>query len=234
MGTPPRVVELRVHGVSGTPPHSMLGLDDPRDVRRLDRGGTDDLTGFYVARHPAKTSGPSLPADGSREAYSWGSLTSSAGGLLGWVRRALWLTLLPFAMVNVAMWSRPGLAQPGVRRWLPAVLIRTAGLLLTGLLVATACGIGVDLYAWQCFRQGVPACPALPGFLSFLGSDTFDDPGRRLAVGQAVPLLMLLGFWWLSRTTINSYEAVVAGTTDTAPAAGAPKLAITVSNRLSR
>lgn len=228
----PRVLELRVHGVSWTPPHSMLGLEHACDVHRLGKGDRDTLTGFYRAKNAEDTSGPELPDDAEREAYSWGALTSSASGLLGWLHRALWLTLLPFAMVNVAMWSRPGLNKPTLKRTVAAILVRTAGLFLTALLVATACGIGIDLVAWQCFRDGIPVCPVLPGFMNFLASDAFNDPGRRLAVGQALPLLVLVGFWWLSRTTIKRYEAYPLPAAGTSAGDGpAPTSGVVMSHR---
>lgn len=57
--------------------------------------------------------GPTVP-----EAYSWGNLTSGASA------RALWLFLLPFALVNVAYWMRPTRRCSGDRlnRWLARLL----------------------------------------------------------------------------------------------------------------
>src|SRR4051794_16408678 len=84
--------ELRVHGVSGTPPTAldMLGRHDVTCV------AGDRKSGFYRRRiaEPSST-GTVL------EAYSWGNLTS------GGASRALWLLLLPFTLVNVAFWMRP-------------------------------------------------------------------------------------------------------------------------------
>ena len=95
---PPPALELRVHGVHGTSPNSMLGVEAKQVAG-------DGLTGIYRAQ------GRPLPyrnlnAGQAVEAYSWGALTSGVQGFLGWVRRVLWLTLLPFAFVNVAYWAR--------------------------------------------------------------------------------------------------------------------------------
>jgi hypothetical protein len=117
------------------------------------------------------------------------------------------LTLLPFALVNVAMWSRPELSTAGPRRTASAVVVRLAALLLTAFLVATACGIAIDLVAWQCFRGGVASCPSSPSQLDFLGRGTFSAVGHRLALAQLVPLALLVVLFLLSRTTTDRYES---------------------------
>lgn len=204
MAEVPGVLEIRVHGVSGTPPHAMLGVRPDADVGQVAGDGT---TGFYRIRGDAKGSGPPLPSHTGREAYTWGALTSAAGGRLSWLRRAMWLTLLPFALVNVALWSRPDIARhPGKPQYWSAVLVRLAGLLLTALVVVTACGIGIDLVAWQCFRGGNANCPGLPSLMNFLADDPLDEPARRLAIGSLVPLGLLLILWLLTRATIRRYE----------------------------
>ena len=81
------VVELRVHGVHGTSPASMLGLavDDVAQV------AGDGLTGVFRPRPTAHLPGRELSGTAiSVEAYSWGALTSGVKGALGWVKRALW------------------------------------------------------------------------------------------------------------------------------------------------
>jgi len=86
--------ELRIHGVSGTPPQAMLGsptLVYPTAVR----AAGDDNAGFYRREFQ-----DGRPWDGV-EAFSWGGLTS--GGAL----RALWLLLAPFLFANVAFWTAP-------------------------------------------------------------------------------------------------------------------------------
>jgi hypothetical protein len=86
--------ELRVHGVSGTPPDRML--QHPR-VRRV---AGDSRAGFYRRHWTHRASALDTAAD-RVEAYSWGGLTAGNGG------RALWLLLLPFLLVNVAFWALP-------------------------------------------------------------------------------------------------------------------------------
>src|SRR5689334_6311224 len=86
--------ELRVHGVSGTPPETML---EHPTVRRV---AGDGASGFY-RRVWQNRSIAADDATGVLEAYSWGGLT--AGSKL----RALWLLLMPFLLVNVAFYARP-------------------------------------------------------------------------------------------------------------------------------
>ncbi len=91
-------VELRVHGVHGTSPATMLGVADGE----VGQVAGDGLTGIYRTKD-GKIPYRSLEDTAvSVEAYSWGALTSGVQGFFGWVKRALWLVLLPFALVNLA------------------------------------------------------------------------------------------------------------------------------------
>ena len=128
-------------------------------------------------------------------------------GFFGWVKRALWLILLPFALVNLAYWARLELGRgSGQAQW-GARAVRVSGLLLTVFFVLTPCVVAIDMGAWQCFRYGVPGCSALPGWLNFLGGM---DPGQRIAVATVVPMALVAVLWWLSKTSISRYESVVA------------------------
>ena len=96
-----RIVELRIHGVSGTPPESMLRTAmaehlAPADVEQV---AGDELTGFYRVTTTA------LPPDPEHilEAYNWGQLTS------GTWKKALWLLLVPFGLLNAAHFMLPGI-----------------------------------------------------------------------------------------------------------------------------
>ena len=72
------VVELRVHGVSGTPPEALLGC--PTEF--LDEVAGDKSAGFY-RRQPwvddAMSRGRPRAWRKVLEAYSWGGLTSGSG-----------------------------------------------------------------------------------------------------------------------------------------------------------
>ncbi|MDN4479667.1 hypothetical protein [Demequina muriae] len=89
---PDRTIEVRVHGVSGTPPEALLGAFPVRVAGDADAG-------FYRA-HDAGTSG------GIAEAFSWGGLTSRKR------ITALWLFLAPLSLINVAGWMTPTHSLP--------------------------------------------------------------------------------------------------------------------------
>ena len=198
-------VELRVHGVHGTSPGSMLGVADGE----VGQVAGDKVTGIYRAKGKVELPYRDLKDQPvSVEAYSWGSLTSGVQGLLGWVKRALWLLLLPFALANLAYWARLELAhQNGTARW-GARAVRWSALLLTLFLVLTPCVVAVDMVSWQCYRYDVPGCTHLPGMFHGLADLT---EMQRIAVGSTVPMLLVLLLWLLSRQTLARYEEVKVG-----------------------
>jgi hypothetical protein len=167
-----RWYEIRVHGVSGTPPESMLDLGaiPPAGPARNER---------------VVTYGPPSPLKHA-EAYQWGRLTS------GRPTTALWLVLLPFVLANVAGWAalsgdaRPTLWDGPVRsRAVKAqvLLVRVAGLLLTALVAALLYLLVVDLTAWQWAVQRAGWVPAW----------------WPLVVGQACAASLLLLLWWSTK-----------------------------------
>ncbi|MET9773924.1 hypothetical protein ABZ023_06585 [Streptomyces sp. NPDC006367] len=193
-------LELLVHGVGGTTPAEML--DDPRTVR---------ITGDHVAavfRRAEDADAESRPEDYRGrpvpEAYVWCNLTSGNG------TRALWLLLLPFMVVNLAHWMRPG-ARGRVRTVrFYGLLVRLTGLSLTVLLTAAACEVALDLVAWQC--AGTPACAARHSWLDFLSpaepdAGWWSRPGRRLALAAALPAALTGLLWYLSLRTWRAYES---------------------------
>ncbi|MEU0152748.1 hypothetical protein [Micromonospora fulviviridis] len=200
-----RVLELRVHGVSNTPPDQLLGLrpgpGGDGAQPGLVAGGA--VTGFYRA----STAGRDDPI--TVEAYSWGQLTSGARTRRD-VERALWTLLLPFTLANVALYARTGIpADPDRERWasrsgITAWLIRLFCLSLTGTLVITATGIGVDLIGWQCV--GPDCLGHLPGPWEFLGNQWWREDTRALAVGLLLPLVLLAGLGLVAWRTYQ-YEA---------------------------
>ena len=184
-----QVREIRIHGVSGTPPQAMLSRDGAGDPDRV-ASYVDRLTGFYRGQ------GEAAPGTIEVEAYSWGALTSGGARLQERVKRIGWLALLPFALVNVAYWSRPGIDREdagsggAAPRGVTAVAVRWAGLLLTMAFIGTACLVCIDLVAWQCFRGGGRVC-SLPdripflGLVDFLATPTWNSPSRRVLAAHA-------------------------------------------------
>ncbi|MBI1758728.1 MAG: hypothetical protein HYR62_05830 [Actinobacteria bacterium] len=200
----PRILELRVHGVSNPPPPNIL--DSHGAPIRLVAGDSD--TGFWRLADPP-------PGPVVTEAYSWGQLTSGRRTGRNDLRRALWMVLLPLSLANVAFWARPRLpADPRRDRpWPPSAdglagyLVRLVCLSLTGTLALAATGITADLVAWQC--DG--GCPSRVPGLGFLGHDWWSVGTRPLSVGLLGPVAVLVGLWLLSRRTYQ-YEAVTAHT----------------------
>ncbi|WP_417198394.1 hypothetical protein [Streptomyces stelliscabiei] len=193
-------LELLVHGVGGTSPDRML--DDPRTVRIT---GDDTAAVFRriddadAEERPADRRGEPVP-----EAYVWCNLTSGDGS------RALWLLLLPFMVVNLAHWMRPGARDRRRTVRLYGLLVRLTGLTLTVLLVAAACEVALDLTAWQC--AGARGCARAHTWLGFLSPAVSDDgwwslPGRRLALAALVPTALTGLLWYLSHRTWSEYES---------------------------
>ncbi len=208
------VVELRVHGVSGTPPQDLL------DRREVDLIAGDRTAGFFRPHYATERDDdfppgdPDLVVHGPRlEGYAWGGLTSGAPS------RAFWLLLLPFTLINVAPRLRPADPDPGsdsgksdqsalLRLRLLWLVCRLLALTLTLVLVAAFVGIGVDLIGWQCGAASGRCGKAAPGWL-------FDpirhlSTAHRMALGLVVPVGMLFLLWLVSKRTINRYERVRA------------------------
>jgi hypothetical protein len=201
------VVELRVHGVSGTPPQDLL------DRPLVTRVAGDGIAGFYRPRLAAEATdtsagSPSTPG-APLEGYVWGGLTSGSPA------RALWLVLLPFTLVNVAPRLRPpdppDGAEARTRRRIALLwyLARLLALSLTMTLTVAFAGIGVDLLGWQCASANRPCRNGSPGWL--IGGISELSTGPRLAVGALVPLLILAALSLISGGTISRYEAAGDG-----------------------
>ncbi len=167
-------VELRIHGVSGTPPEAMLESAHVCQVAgdawgRIFR--PVDGVGREVQTEPGRT----------LEGYHWGKYTSGS-----WVK-GLWLILLPFGLVNAAAFMVP---QPGDASWLRRLhgvvqaVIRGIGIGVTGTFALASGLILVDLVAWQ-WAAGLPwLTPVKSGYVMTVGV---------LLAGIAVAALFQLG-----------------------------------------
>ena len=214
-----QVWELRIHGVNNTPPESMLQSRGdqppaPGTQRLLERVAGDDTTGFYRYVPPA----PGEPRV-VVEAFSWGQLTSGrrqvANGVLNDVRRAAWSLVLPFALVNIALWARPTVtSQPGDQgdrgAWWLAGFVRLMAVSLTITMTVAAAGAGLDLFAWQCEAK----CATTPPGLGWARSV---DAAHLVALAAAVPLALILGMAWIAGKTFQ-YEAVTPARAGRRPA----------------
>ncbi len=109
--------EIRVHGVSGTPPREMLYTDP---VPRLD----GDQFARIFRKRPSIDATHRSGRPYNTEAFHWGSLTTGH-----WLT-SVWILLAPFAFANVAGWM--ALRRSTFHR----STIRLAGLALTCLGVA--------------------------------------------------------------------------------------------------
>ena len=155
-------IELRVHGVSGTPTEETL--HDPHPIQVA--GDADTL--FVRSALPTTPVEPGLLVESSLdaepkverhgrvlEAYHWGSLTAGAA------TRALYMALIPFLLVNVAYW-----AVPHATRWedekrervvasthplirVTRALIKLFALALSIELLLASALVFIDVYAWQ-------------------------------------------------------------------------------------
>ncbi len=119
-------IEIRIHGVSGTPPDAMLATD-PVEI--------EQRAGGMITVLAAPPPNPRL------RAYRWSSLTS------GTAASALWLALTPFMLCNLAGFALPRLSRRAHRA--ATLLVRLAGLALTAVFsFVTAQGF-IDVGAYQ-------------------------------------------------------------------------------------
>lgn len=233
----PDILELRIHGVSNTPAAAMLDL--PQE--QIERLSGDELGGFWAPTPVADAQGHSLPPDDQhhiapgvhREAYSWGLLARTSPGAPGRVLgvvgavavRLGWTLLIPFGLANAAYWSRPiPAAKETSRGWRDgkgAAELRVFGLALTLLFVTSVSALSFDLIAVQCY-PGEPGavvarCDQLPAVMDGLAGWS---RGERLALASIVPVLLLVGLFWLSRSGQVRYERRMSRTAAKLPAAG--------------
>lgn len=124
-------VELRVHGVSGTPPESLLGTPHVTQV------AGDDYSRFF---RPAPE-----PTDHVVEAYHWGRFTSGS-----W-RQALTLLLVPFGIANATqfMLPEPVTVVGKVLHAVAGACLRAIALVLTSLFTFALGLILIDLLGWR-------------------------------------------------------------------------------------
>lgn len=194
------VLELRIHGVGGASAES--NLETPTTL--LVAG--DQTAGFYRAWFPGQNSARTP----LREAYCWGKFSYST------VTSAVWLLLLPFALVNLASWALPAphraSAEANQSDWrqvrrVSRVLLRLLGLVLTVAFFATLCFLLVDIVA----RQAV-SNDKLPGWLKWL--NWFQDKPDALveALALAVVLAALAALRIYSMKTTGKYERWSPGT----------------------
>lgn len=188
-----RVVELRVHGVGGPTPDSVLGTVDPKPIA----GAADERAGFYTRDEPG--------ASGQRvEAFVWGGLNSKTKA------QAAWWLLLPFSLINVAGWMiRPGAgAGPGGHEkprslvWWIRLLATFAGVLLTVLYILWLAVALLDAVAYQCGAQ--PDCVGRSWLLPlrwFHG-----HPLWRIAAGALLMGVFVIGVLFAARFTHRRYE----------------------------
>lgn len=164
-----RITEIRVHGVSGTSPASMLKsrpvLGEVRpggpSFREERRPGSPEKR--EKGRAPIEVWDPAPPpSDIDRldvMAYNWSRLTS------GRRRHAFWVLLMPYTFINVGGWMLPkrtahGSDDASISRRTGAgldVLMRVAGAAVTSIFAMFTAAIVLDLVLAKC-RPGSSRC----------------------------------------------------------------------------
>lgn len=188
---PRPVVSLRIPGSDYPTAEAVLGI---RPADPVDQVMT---RGEFWRPQPSPPDDPAYVP----EAYLWG-FSNKPGA------RAFSLLLLPFTLINVAYWARPPRLQMRVVSWLAdeaiGILCRLLALLLTMTLMAAGAGSAMDLIAWQCLKS--TGCPdRWPQPFNLIGQAHL-TAGQRLAIGAAVPLLLLTALWYHSHRSWRRYE----------------------------
>ena len=170
-----RHCEVRIHGVSGTPPRDTLYTDPVSDSK------SSAPTSVYKRRET------DLRFDTT--AFRWANLTSGSKAT------ALWILLAPYAIANAAGWmagwrqvptKRASDGSPASYVQFGQLGVRAAGLALTGLFVVQAITAAVLLpYAWlQSESKGIIGAGVRIGI-----------PGQKLSLSVLVLLVSGLFYW---------------------------------------
>lgn len=185
------VTELRVHGVGGATPEELLGVPHTQLVA----GGPD--AGFFRPADWITVPGPHRKL----EAYSWGGITSRSR------TRALWLLLLPFALLNVAGWMHEGRGTlsvdsgspkprpPGAkRRGLAVAMTRLEAVVTTAVFTALISILTIEIIGYR--------CTAIAGCVDrwYLGPWRWwaDDVLDGVAVGTAAAAMIMLAIAFIA------------------------------------
>ncbi len=192
------VTELRVHGVSGTPPDSILQMPHPW-ISIVDG---NESSGFFRRWLPGQETVPTELGVRRVEAYSWGGLTSGPG------LRALWLLALPFTLVDLGYWMLPVATtdDPNTRRtaaWVARCVLRLFALTLTVTALAAVVLATMDVAAWQCGSE--PLCQDQNGLVGWLGH--LARPEQRAALAALVPGAFVFVLWVIGRSSLSTDSA---------------------------
>jgi len=179
------VTELRVHGVGGSSPEALVGVPHVNRVAGTQRAG------FY--RSPAWISleGPKRNLEG----YSWGGMTSSS------VLRALWIVLLPFALINLVGWMFPhaGSASNPVARsrkdTVVAGLFRMLALTSTLAVGAFVAIIAIEIVGVRCVLKSTCGGEWYLMPWRWVGS----NPAHGVAIGAVVAVGFVLALAFVAR-----------------------------------
>jgi hypothetical protein len=200
---PSGVVELRIHGVSGTPPESLLKATPIRVAG-------SPKSGFYRSR-------ASDSPEGLIEAYSWGGLTSGSRA------SALWLLLLPFALVNVGGWMLPTIREGRNDTFWTKVLVLAGRLVALGLTLMLSAALFI--VASTALEQSLPWSEGPLGALADAWSSIGTEPRVSLAA-TAVLASVVLGLFQMialigsRRETSTHLRETLELASDPAPFAG--------------
>lgn len=165
------------------------------DVPHVARVAGSDEAGFF---RPAEW----IPTPGAAdhlEAYSWGGITSRSRS------RALWIFLLPFAMLNVSGWMFPSRSAGGWKRHTSVATVRMASLLTTAVFTAMFGHLMIDLVGWQC------ATAADCTGTWFLGPWRWwtDTAPEGVALGVAALGLIMVGVAAIARRTVGELPKAI-------------------------
>jgi hypothetical protein len=184
-GERPSWIELRIHGVGGSPGDLALGPVVSPTMSRTQVGlGTQLLRRNDVS---------------CVEAYDWGLLSS------GSPRQALWLILLPFSLVNVAGHMAPHGADgmTGRRPRLHDAAVRLVGFVMTLTWASWLAVLLVDVLGLQWMRH----IGSLPSVADLLDRDRAASALLVGRLGMGVGVVLLVGMFvalrWLSGRSLR-------------------------------